>query len=359
MDFTEIKYRLRFAIPGELYEIDPGQIVYFVPKKGLDQRTINQLSQFYQYLRKLGKNDDISLSIVPTDNELLIDTFAARNPSEVGIPYKVIVSTWDTIAGFASHFFDEDVKEIVERVPNFTIISRINISATNLPAIVEIDPQYRPLKKYVDIGGESLDDFGLEWLKKQPETETKKAEKVQQNEDKIRKILWECSYLGIDIDLKGLADAVEASNSKADSYQLSLKMEQNKTSGLIDCKIYVGEDMELNLKPIEKAVYLTFLTLKDGLVIEEAKPDFTKRIQNIYRLLPNRSEKEDGILHTTYIQPQTLREDMSKVNAAIARLIPYGRVGIEFAIEGEKNKPFKVLRSTPEIRKQIISAFNL
>ena len=158
MDFTEIKYRLRFAIPGELYEIDPGQIVYFVPKKGLDQRTINQLSQFYQYLRKLGKNDDISLSIVPTDNELLIDTFAARNPSEVGIPYKVIVSTWDTIAGFASQFFDEDVNEIVERVPKMTIISRINISATNLPAIVEIDPQYRPLKKYVDISGESLDD---------------------------------------------------------------------------------------------------------------------------------------------------------------------------------------------------------
>ena len=136
-------------------------------------------------------------------------------------------------------------------------------------------------------------------------------------------------------------------------------------AGTIDCKISVREDMELVLKqPILKAVYLTFLSLEDGLVIESATPDFTKRIQKIYRSLPDREEKEEekdgtGIMYVQYIQSKTLRGYMSEINSAIAKLIPNGLAAIEFSIEGEKEKAFKVMRSTPEIRKQIISAFNL
>ena len=50
---------------------------------------------------------------------------------------------------------------------------------------------------------------------------------------------------------------------------------------------------------------------------------------------------------------------MSEIKDELSNLIPNGLVAIEFAIEGEKNGAFKVMRSTPEIREQIVSAFNL
>lgn len=360
MDITKLKSALQFAIPEELYDIAPGQIVYFLPKDGLNQRAIrNTLWRFFLVLERIYPGDNrYKVRILPTNNELLIGAFAGRNPEEVGIPYQVIVSTMETIAGFASHYSGVDVETIMDRANNPKGMRKPQpISSKEHPVIISLDPKNRPIKDYSSIDEEYPDDYGLGWLKKRPETEKEKAEKVQQNEDKIRKILWECAYLGIDIDLKGLVEAVEDSNSRSESYELSLKMEPAK-AGMIDCKVFVGENLELELTPIQKAIYLTFLSLKDGLVIEEAKPDFTKRIQDIYRLLPNRSEKDDGILHMTYIQPQTLRGVISEANATIARLIP-GGIGLEFAIEGEKNNPYKVMRSTPEIRKQIITAFSL
>lgn len=365
MDISKIKNTLQFAVPKELYDIAPGQVAYFVSKEGLNQFELNTLAELMRYFRRLHKDNDIKLSIIPTDNELLIGTFAGRNPEQMDIPYKVVVSTWDTAAGFASQYFDEDVQTIVDREPKVSITSHINIS-TDLPAIVEINPENRPFRASVFSPEDSSDNFGIELLQKRPTNEKEKRDLIAKNEQKIRKIIWECEYLGLDLDVKAIIDDIEAIKSlPTDGYQLSLKFEYKKASGLMDCNIYVGEDKELKLTAIQKAVYLTFLTLEDGLVIETATPSFTKRIQNIYGLLPDKEHKEieetgvRGILHTQYIQPKTLRGYMSEVNAVISKLIPNGLIAIEFAIEGVKDGAFKVLRSTPEIRERIIKAYNL
>ena len=364
MDITILKSHLQFAIPEELYNIAPGQIAYFVPMDGLSQRANNKLRDFYIYLRKLYKDNDVKLSIVPTRDELLIDTFAGRNPQETGTPYKVLVSTWDTLAGFASLYFGEEIDKIVERVPKMGSAAwgYITISAENLPVIVSINPENRPVKGSVVIDDDSSNIFGMGMLTKRPETQKQKEDLTKKREDKLRKLLWECAYLGIDLDVKGIADEVEASkNQPTDSYQLSLKMEPAK-GGLIDCHIFVGEGKELKLKPVWKAVYLTFLTLENGIAIESAKPDFTQRIQKIYKSLPDTSKKDPdrfGILYVKLILPTTLRGYMSHINDEIAKLIPNGIVMLEFAIEGEKDDAFKVLRSTPEIREQIATTFNL
>lgn len=362
MDLTKIKSTLQFAIPEELYNIGPGQIAYFIPREGMDQRASIMLMGFFRYLRKLYKDNDVKLNIVPTDNELLIDSFAGRNPQETGTPYDIVVSTWDTLAGFASHYFGEEIEKVVDRVPDTGIVPHISISATNLPAVVSINPKNRPAKKAAPIGEESPDDFGLELLPKRPQTQKEKDEKAASQEDKIKKILWECAYLGIDIDVNGIINMVETIKSQpASDYQLSLKMKWTDAD-LIDCKVFVGKNKELNLTPIQKAVYLTFLTLENGLVIEDATPSFTQRIQRIYQSLPDTSQKEEvngGILYATYIQSKTLRGYMSEIKDELSNLIPNGLVAIEFAIEGEKNGAFKVMRSTPEIREQIVSAFNL
>jgi hypothetical protein len=363
MDIEKIKRNLQFAIPQELYNIEPGQIAYFVPRDGMSQRSSIMLMDFFRYFRKLYKENNVKLNIVPTDNELLIDTFAGRSPQENGIPYKVVVSTWDTLAGFASQYFGEKIENIVERVPDMRLaLMHIKISATNLPFVVTIYPLNKTVKGSAEIDEDSSEDFGMQLLTKRPETQKQKEDLTKKREDKLRKLLWDCAYLGIDLDVKGIADDVEAIKSQpTDGYQLSLKMEPAK-AGLIDCHIFVGEGKELKLKPVWKAVYLTFLSLEKGIGIETATPAFTKRIQKIYKSLPDTSQKDpdnSGILHVDYVQPKTLRGYMSHINDEIAKHIPNGIVMLEFAIEGEKDDAFKVLRSTPEIREQIATTFNL
>lgn len=363
---SKLEDLVRFDIPQELYDIKPNQIVYFVPLEGFSLQYLNSIRDdifcIYQYLKELRK-DDIDVRIVPTDNKILIDSFAGRCAHSVDAPYDVVLGTKDTIAGFASHFFGEDIEKIVNTTISFAITRHLSISATDLPVIVQINPKDRPIKKSAQIGGESSEDFGMELLTKRPETQKEKDAAIAKREEKFRRLLWECAYLGVDIDVNGIVNEVETIKSQpTDGYQLSLKMKSDTTSGLIDCKIFVGEEKELKLKPIWKAVYLTFLTLENGITIETATPAFTQRIQKIYKSLPDTSQKEEdngGILYVTYIQPKTLRGYMSHINDEIAKLIPNGMVMLEFAIEGEKEGAFQVLRSTPEIREKIATAFNL
>ena len=169
MDIAKIKNNLRFATPTELYDIAPGQVVYFASKDGLCQFELIILADLLRYFRQLHKYNDIKLSIVPTDNELLIGTFAGRNPEEIDIPYKVVVSTWDTAAGFASQYFGEDIKEIVDREVKVLIASHIKIT-TDLPAIVEIDPENRPsparsIEEQIESSYDSGFDMGLKIAK--------------------------------------------------------------------------------------------------------------------------------------------------------------------------------------------------
>ena len=169
MDINRIKSTLQFAIPDELYNIEPGQIAYFVPIEGLNRRNTFRLTDFFVYLRRLYEDNNVNLSIIPTRNELLIDTFAGRTPQEVGNPYKIVVSTWETLAGFASEYFGENIESIVERVPNMGIANpRISVCTTNLPAVITISPKTKRVKKQPIIVDNSCDS-PLEVLTAKPE----------------------------------------------------------------------------------------------------------------------------------------------------------------------------------------------
>ena len=352
-------------LPGELYDIKPNQIVYFVPLEGFGLEYLDSIREdffcLYQYFNELHKND-IDIRIIPTDNEILIDSFAGRCAHSVGAPYNVVLGTKNTIAGFASQFFGEDIEKVINTPISTSIKRRFSTFSTDLPAIAKIDPEERPIKISAPISRESSNDYGMEWLPTRPKTQKSKREKMAKEEDKVKKILWECAYLGLDIDVNKIANEVETIKSQpTDCYQLSLKMSR-LSDDFVDCKVFVGKDKELNLQPIQKAVYLTFLTLENGVVIESATPAFTQRIRNIYKALPDTSQKEEdngGIMYATYIQSKTLRGYMSEIKDEINRLIPNGLVAIEFAIEGEKDKAFKVMRTTPKIREQITSTFNI
>ena len=378
MDITRIKSALQFAAPAELYDIEPGQVVFFVPKDGLDQITARLISEIFVYFRRLYRDNDVKISITPTDNELLIDTIAGRNPNEVGIPYEVVVGTRDTIAGFASQYFGEDVQAIVDRVPKEPTVSRLRISATNLPVIVEIDPDNRPAKvqrksveQRIESSYQSGFDLGMKIAK--PEKGSLAEQKlIAKEEKKLEKILRECADLGIEneIDIDKIKKKVKEDLKNTKNYQLSIKTKPNpaRPGELAVCDIYVadGEDSKLELTSIETAVYLSFLLYKDGVRVLDAFDELRQVTQHIYLRLPG-SEKtrklEGGILddkNATYdAYMNTLRGYFSTIREAVADKVSDPLIAQEFSIEGFKNAPYGIERSTKEIRKQIIEVFKL
>lgn len=373
MDITRIKNTLQLAAPQELYDIAPGQVVYFASKDGLCQFELIILADLLRYFRQLHKYNDIKLSIVPTDNELLIGTFAGRNPEEIDIPYKVVVSTWDTAAGFASQYFGEDIKEIVDREVKVLIASHIKIT-TDLPAIVEIDPENRPsparsIEEQIESSYDSGFDMGLKIAK--PEKGSLAEKKlIAKEEKKLEKILRECAVLGIELDIDRIKEKVANDLKKSVDYKLIIKKQRNnlrnRTIEYNTYDIYVaeGEEYKLDLTGIHKAVYLAYLLYKDGLRVEDTFGEFREITKKIYGHLPfaDKNEKLTGGIRdaegTTFdAYTKTLRGYFTNIRDAISDKVLDPLVAQDFAIEGFKGAPFGIAKTTPEIIAQIKEDF--
>lgn len=383
MDINRIKSILQDPFLRELNSIVPGEVRYFPSTDGLDQWEINMLADLLRYFRRLRKDNNIKLNIVPTEDERLIGAFAGRSLEEIRAPFKVIVSTWDTVAGFASQFFGEDIQKVVERVPSMGVASRLSISADKLPVVITINPEDCPVKKtqptslpaqfscpFIDGDNDGF-DMGLKIAKPEPGSKAEKALKTKM-ERKLEKVLRDCTILDIELDVDRIKQKVINSLKSTIEYKLALNIKTIKEDSLsfcTVCDIYVaeGEDYKLDLTAGEKAVYLTFMLYEDGIRIKEtAESSFRSITQKIYNQLPddNKCEKTaGGILDTGDViydvYEKTLRGDISNIRAEIDDKIANPMIAQDFAIEGFKNKEFGISNSTPELRAQIKQAFGL
>ena len=375
MDTNLIKNQLQYSIPEELFSIDPGQIVFFVPSDGrISMEELSTLEDFFYCLRAAFRIDSFEVSLVPTSNQLLIATIAGRNPQEIDTPYKVFVGAWDSIPGIVSQYFGEDVEKIVGelRTPKWRRIK------TDSPAIVTIDPanrsaqkQHKDIDQSVDSSYQSGYDMELKIAKPEPGSKAEKALKTRM-ERKLEKVLRDCAILDIELDVDRIKQKVINSLKSTIEYKLALNIKTIKEDSLsfcTVCDIYVaeGEEYKLDLTAGEKAVYLTFMLYEDGIRIKEtAESSFRSITQKIYNQLPddNKCEKTaGGILDTGdviyEIYEKTLRGDISNIRAEIDDKIANPLIAQDFAIEGFKNKEFGISNSTPELRAQIKQAFGL
>ena len=376
MDTNLLKNQLQYSIPEELYSIEPDQIVYFVPADGrVGQEDLMTLNSFFSCLRDLHYDDRIKVSLVPTRNQLLIDTLAGRSPQEVEVPYKVFVGSWDTIPGIVSQYFGEDIEKIVGelRTPRWHRVR------TDSPAIVTINPENRPAKKQSRGIDQSVDSsyqsgFDMEVKIAKPESGSKEEKELKARlERRLEKVLRECAILDIELDVDRIKQKVINSlKSSTIDYKLALNIKTIKEDSLsfcTVCDIYVaeGEDYKLNLTAGEKAVYLTFMLYEDGIRIKEtAESSFRSITQKIYNQLPddNKCEKTaGGILDSGdvifEVYEHNLRGDISRIRAKVDALIDNPLIAQDFAIEGFKDKEFGISNSTPELRAQIKQAFDL
>ncbi|MSS18764.1 hypothetical protein [Sodaliphilus pleomorphus] len=355
--------QLQNTTPEELLKIEPGQVVYFVPKDGMDQRSSILIMKFFQFLRKLHEDNNVKLFIAPTENKLLIGNFAGRSPKEVEIPYKVIVSNRNTIAGFAAEYFGDDINDIMSRIPSS--VSSFGISILPIePMIIHIDNNNNlPVVQQTDISTTEVPNaYYTELLPSQPQKETDRLKLISDYEVKIRQMLWDIDYLnmGDEINIKSIVDDIIAKKEKQLEYKLSIKASVRQKSGNVDCDIYVGDGIKLEFKAIHKALYMTFLMLENGLKINDVTDEFIELIQKIYNRLPDKSYKDGGLLYSNQMRPSTMRGYISEINRAVVKAIPGGRIGYRFSIvTEERNHPYIIKASTEEIRNQIKELFGL
>lgn len=219
MDLDKLKSNLKYAIPLELYQIEADRVTLFISKNGISQRTSMTVTDMFRYFRNLYKDNNVTLSFFPTDNEALIDKIAARLPQEDGTPDKVVIGTWDTIAGFASQFFGEDINKIIERVPILVTHTHLSISADKLPVVITINPEDCPVKKaqptsspaqfscpFIDGDNGGL-DMGLKIVKPESGSKAEKALKTRM-ERKLEKVLRDCAILDIELDVDRIKQKV-------------------------------------------------------------------------------------------------------------------------------------------------------
>ena len=72
MELYRLANNLRFAIPQELYQLEPNKVYLFIPKYGADGAIIMNMMILRDSLSMILQSN-IRLNILPVDNEALIE----------------------------------------------------------------------------------------------------------------------------------------------------------------------------------------------------------------------------------------------------------------------------------------------
>lgn len=174
------------------------------------------------------------------------------------------------------------------------------------------------------------------------------------------------------ITLEEIVALYKSVNNDRKEYRLEIHIEpesKSKSNSKFEkCDICLidnaGEVYKLELEVYCKALYLTFLTFKEGLGIKDisGNDEFFKRLQKIYLQLPYSSASktpqkfdtwEDSSQYTLFIQK------IGKIRDAIMKATKDNKVRELYAVEGDKGSSFGIAGATDENRALVIKKFGL
>ena len=378
MNLTQLKSQLKSGIPEEFYKVKPGQIAVLTPTTGLSGRAISHMGDLFNTFSHFGFAEQINLQILPTDKPELQEAIIGRPECETGCPYNIIVSDDHSLIGFLAAYFNLNSEEFAARLPKLWN-PKMRITPEISPLIISINPEDGPANPqptepaqftcpYIDGAG----DFGMGMKLVKPAKGSPEERKAYaQQKRKMEKVLRECAILDIELDIDGIKKKVADSLKSNFEYKLELDIDMLKEGSLSICNvcdIYVasGEKYKLKLNAVQKAIYLTFLLYKDGILLLDTYKDFRSISQKIYYQLPDEDKcikNKNGIMDGGAVDPKvyagTLRGYTCEIRTEIDRKIPNPMVAQDFAIEGLKKQKYGIANTTPEIIAQIKEAFDL
>lgn len=177
-----------------------------------------------------------------------------------------------------------------------------------------------------------------------------------------------CIANGYDIKIDNIKQRLSNEWINKDNYQLKVTINKKKRPGYdfynLTCDVYVSdEEQSLNLSAVEKAFYLAFMVMEEGVTLEDITPAFIDTVRKIYSQMPDKTIKSGGLMDENFIWSDNLSRTINSyrknIRTAIEKQISNKLLVDEFAVEGYKNEPVFVKRATPELRAQIKDGFGL
>lgn len=177
-----------------------------------------------------------------------------------------------------------------------------------------------------------------------------------------------CIANGYDIKIDNIKQRLSNEWTNKDNYQLKVTINKKKRPGYdfynLTCDVYVSdEEQPLNLTAVEKAFYLAFMVMEEGVTLEDITPAFIDTARKIYSQMPDKTIKSGGLMDENFIWSDNLSRTINgyrkNIRTAIEKQISNKLLVDEFAVEGYKNEPVFVKRATPELRTQIKDGFGL
>lgn len=156
-------------------------------------------------------------------------------------------------------------------------------------------------------------------------------------------------------DLKAMIKKIREEKDQIDEYKLSVDIRPVGEVGNKEVQFFINGS-PLDLKAIEKAVYIMFILHRDGiLLIPNGK--LKKELQQIYSQISGRvQDDENGIMGGNFSE-STLNSYRTKIRDAIKEHISNSNVVDKFAIEGKKGEHFKIEKATDDLRTEIKKHF--
>lgn len=177
-----------------------------------------------------------------------------------------------------------------------------------------------------------------------------------------------CIANGYDIKIDNIKQRLSDEWTNKDNYQLKVTINKKKRLGYdfynLTCDVYVSDEGQpLNLSAVEKAFYLAFMVMEEGVTLEDITPAFIDTARKIYSQMPDKTIKSGGLMDENFIWSDNLSRTINgyrkNIRTAIEEQISNKLLVDEFAVEGYKNEPVFVKRATPELRAQIKDGFGL
>ena len=363
MALNQLREQLQYDIPAELTHIEPGQITYFISKDGITQQIAGDIYNLAIFQDSY-YDEKTRINVVATDNRLLIDNFAGRIPQKSGLPYKVVVGTMVCLKEFEDAFFGGELGDLDSESP------KGRSDGTPRPIVVTINPADDSVSErqkgpasfacpYMNGGAEG----GMQAL-----VAEKNIPSLIELQDKLADLLSKCERYGYDIDVIGLKSSVKEAQRQAKEYQLKLDIQEKtwlskeKRERIISvCDIYSvgdGDERLVDLKPAEKALYLTTI-LQGGFYLSDVSFGFMEDMATIFKQIPGHQERENEGILSKNSSGSGIGVKKKNIRAAIASVIGFGPALDEFAIEGYRGQEVSIRKATEEHRAQIRKYFGL
>lgn len=362
MALNQLREQLRYDIPTELTQLEPGQITYYISKDRITPRIKTIITHLATRQCSL-YDEKTKINVVSTNRLLLIDTFAGRIPEKVGLPYKVVLGTEDCLKEFEDVFFSGKLNVSDGDTP------KTRIDGKPRPIVITIDPSdlhvgerwSEPEQFSCPYANGSVG--GMQALVAEKNTPT-----LIDMQRKIADLLFRCERYGYDIDVIGLKNIAKEAQRQAKEYQLKLDIQEKvwmEVSGrerrLAVCDIYiVGDGVRclIDMDPAEKALYLTTI-LQGGFYLSDVSFGFLEDMATIFRQIPGHQEKENGGMASGKSSSSGIGVMKKHIRDAIASAIGFGPAVDEFAIEGYRGQEVSIRKATEQHKAQIRKYFGL